>query len=501
MRHFKQGISGLQQWTGRESKELEKQLLPVIASLDGPNWDLDFVRLARALINFIYRAQASRMTEDDVVRLEETLAEVHQVKGVLVRMGVFKNYSRFDKIAKLHMIFHWSDDIREMGTPDGFSTESPEHMHIESKCAYRALNKVRPTPQMIKFCQRYEALRIHRARMNKYLGRVAATGEQRRQSRVVYGEDEDAPFRPAREGKTGHAASQYATGGMGAGDEAVDENAANGEGGDGDEGLNDDNEGEDGEQRHFRGRMRTAADARQHVVYPNPTLSIARKPTVSRVRGLDIIAKYGATDFVSALHAYLKKYGTRPNLPTNFLPTAYHEYSIWHRLYLRHDPLSFDPEWPRRDVVRAHPEDEDYEAAFDVALILKDRTNYGIHRYQAGGVCAIFALPPSLQSLCTHPLVYVELFTNFSTSTSSYFRLHSLSQSLRFDGKRRAAVLSIFDLAAACHLAPQFKNLDPELDLSALPDMLTASRYFYFNHYYNRYIYRLIEHWRAARRG
>jgi hypothetical protein len=67
MRHFKQGVSRMKQWTGRESKEVEKQLLPIIASLDSKAWDQDFVKLAHALLDFIYRAQASRMTEDDVI--------------------------------------------------------------------------------------------------------------------------------------------------------------------------------------------------------------------------------------------------------------------------------------------------------------------------------------------------------------------------------------------------------------------------------------------------
>ncbi|KAG9097302.1 hypothetical protein FRC06_007710, partial [Ceratobasidium sp. 370] len=472
MRHFKQGVSGVQQWTGRESKEVEKQLLPVIAGLDAEKWDRDFVRLACALLDFIYRAQASRMTEDDVVRLEQTLAEVHRLKSVLVRMEIFQSDSRFNKIAKLHLLSHLPEDTREMGTPDGVSTESPEHMHIESKVAWRASNKVRPTPQMIKFIQRYEALRIHRARMDACLGRVAVDGgDKRRRSRVVYGED-DVPFQAAVQAQGQQIASARAEGSSVEGQQASDVGMDIGgnQGGDEDDGGND--EDKDEEQQHFQGRMRTAAEARQHVVYPNPTLSIARRPTVSRVRGIDIIAKYGATDLISALHTYLDKYGTR-KLPPNFLPTAYHEYPIWHRLYLRQEVLPFDPDWLRRDVVRARPADEDHEDAFDVALLLDDPNRFGLHRYRAGRVRAIFMLPRSFRYLCPDPLVYVELFSPFSISISPHHRMHSLSHLRHSDGKRRAAVVSAFDLAAACHLAPQFKRLDPDLNLSLLPDLLT----------------------------
>ncbi|KAG9090344.1 hypothetical protein FS749_000623 [Ceratobasidium sp. UAMH 11750] len=200
------------------------------------------------------------------------------------------------------------------------------------------------------------------------------------------------------------------------------------------------------------------------------------------------------------LHASVNNYGNR-RLPPNFLPTAYHEYPVWHRLYLRHEVLPFDPDWPRRDVIRARLADEDRECAFDTALILNDRDKFGLHRYRASRVHAIFALPSSFQYLCSDPLVYVELFSPFSTSTSSHHRMHSLSHLRYFDGKRRAAVLSVFDLAAACHLAPQFKRLDPELDLSLLPDLLTVSQYFFLNHYYNRYMYHLVNHWRRACHG
>ncbi|KAG8711880.1 hypothetical protein FRC08_015318 [Ceratobasidium sp. 394] len=499
MRHFNRGISKLHQWTGRESKEVEKQLLPVVASLDPQGWDQDIVRLARAILDFTYRAQASRMTEDDVARLENTLAEIHQLKNVLVRIGVYKSHKRFDKIPKLHMVGHMPSDIREMGTPDGFSTEGPEHLHINSKRAWRASNKVRPTPQMIKFLQRHEAIRIHRARMNAYLGRFIIDGPRRRKCRVIYEDEEEPAFEPGWQVPVGHVATGYAAGGLDENDEGVDGTGDDiGEGDIGKGGEDDNDEGEDEDQVHFSGRMATATDARRHVVYPNPTLSLALKPTAGRVKGLSIIANYGCSDFVHALHVYLRKHATRQNLPANFLPTAHHDYPVWHRLYLRHEALPFDPEWPRRDVIRARPASEDLESAFDVALILDRRHEFGIHRYRAGRVRAIFSLPPTLQFLCPHPLVYVELFTSFSSTLSPFHGMHSLSHLRHFDGRRRAAVLSIFDLAAACHLAPQFRRLDPDLDLASFPDMLTASRYFWLNHYYNRFIYRLIDHWRFA---
>ncbi|KAG8706171.1 hypothetical protein FRC09_002544 [Ceratobasidium sp. 395] len=501
MRHFSHGISGLGKWTGRESKEVQKQLLAVVASLDGRKWNDDVVRLAREILDFTYRAQASQMTQDDLDRLDKTLVKIHEMKTVLRRMGVFKSDKRFDLIAKLHMLSHYTGDTQAMGTPDGYCTESPEHLHIESKRGYRASNKVKPTPQMIKFIQRYEALRIHRSLMDRYLGKAPGEGEKRRKSRVVYGEDEEAPFVPSWEVSVGHAAEGRAEGRTEGQIERpivteavegdIDEDV-NGDGGD--------SEDEDEDQVHFQGRMRTSAEAKRHVVYPNPTLSIALKPTAGRVRGLELVAKYGATQLIPALHSYLRKHSSRQNLPVAFLPTAHHIYPVWHRLYLRHQALPFDPEWPKRDVIRARPKDADHEATFDVVLFL-DRQRakeFGLGRYRAGRVRAIFSLPSTYEFLSSVPLVYLELFTHFSTTVSPFNGMHSTSHSRQFDGSRRCAVMSAFDLAAGCHLAPQFKRLDEDLDLTTLPDLLTVGRYFWFNHYYNRFIYRLIDHWHSA---
>ncbi|KAG8731278.1 hypothetical protein FRC10_001910 [Ceratobasidium sp. 414] len=193
---------------------------------------------------------------------------------------------------------------------------------------------------------------------------------------VVYDEDEDAPFHPSwQPGGSQTATGQSETGGGNSGDGdgvnmggRVNENSE----------PDDEEEGEDEDQQHLPGRMQTAADARQHVVYPNPTLSITQKLTVGHVRGLDIIAKYRAVDFVPALHAYLNIHGTQ-RLPTNFLPTAYHEYPVWHHLYLRHDVLPFDPEWPWRDVLHARLESKDQDSIFNVALLLQDREHGAWH--------------------------------------------------------------------------------------------------------------------------
>jgi len=53
---------------------------------------------------------------------------------------------------------HYIDSIISQGSVDGFSTESPEHLHIDfAKNAYRATNKRNYVKQMTKWLERQDA--------------------------------------------------------------------------------------------------------------------------------------------------------------------------------------------------------------------------------------------------------------------------------------------------------------------------------------------------------
>lgn len=89
LRQFTRGISGLKatQWTGRESKEVAKQLLPIVAGQNPIN--SDFVSLIRSTLDFTFRAHQSQMTEGELDRLERGLAGFHLKKAALVAVGVY----------------------------------------------------------------------------------------------------------------------------------------------------------------------------------------------------------------------------------------------------------------------------------------------------------------------------------------------------------------------------------------------------------------------------
>ena len=64
-------------------------------------------------------------------------------------------------IPKLHTILHYINAIHALGSTDGYSSESPECLHIDfAKEAYRASNKRDPMEQMALWLQRREAMWI-----------------------------------------------------------------------------------------------------------------------------------------------------------------------------------------------------------------------------------------------------------------------------------------------------------------------------------------------------
>ncbi|KAB5587742.1 Protein NYNRIN [Ceratobasidium theobromae] len=254
LRHFAKGISRVTQWTGHESKEMSKQLLLVVVG-QRPN----FIALIRSILDFTFRTHQSQMTEGELERLTRALGEFHAKKESLVAEGIYGLLDGLNNVKKLHMLTHYAFAIHELGMPDGYNTESPEHLHIiYTKRGWCASNKVRPLPQMAKFIQRYEALQIHRMYIDMYYD---CRSQNRVESQVVYGKDEDAI----------------------SGVEGPEEQAELEERDDGGGGEESDGEDE-GEQR----RIQPTTPAGQHV-YLDPDWSMAISPTVPHVTGLDII--------------------------------------------------------------------------------------------------------------------------------------------------------------------------------------------------------------------
>ncbi|KAG8731629.1 hypothetical protein FRC10_001590 [Ceratobasidium sp. 414] len=153
MRHFGKGVSHVQQWTGQESKEMLKQVAPLVAGTLKPP---ELSQLVLSAIDFIYRAHSSSMTNSKIDELDTVLETFHRLKVLMVEQGFYGSSAWFDRIPKLQMLMHYSHAIHELSTPDGYNTDALEHLHIEyAKEPWQASNK--------------EAIRIHCTYMNKWL--------------------------------------------------------------------------------------------------------------------------------------------------------------------------------------------------------------------------------------------------------------------------------------------------------------------------------------------
>ncbi len=153
LRHFQKGILLISQWTGTEYKNMEKVFLGVLAGPAEPG----LIRVVRATLDFIYYAHFESHTLDSLRKLDAAWVAFHQNLQYFVDKGVWKDHDNFN-IPKLHSMQHYIESIISRGSADGFSTESPERLHIDfAKNAYRATNKRNYVKQMTKWLEHQDA--------------------------------------------------------------------------------------------------------------------------------------------------------------------------------------------------------------------------------------------------------------------------------------------------------------------------------------------------------
>ncbi|KAG8732169.1 hypothetical protein FRC10_001170 [Ceratobasidium sp. 414] len=338
LRHFKKGITSVQQWTGRETKEMVKQYLPIIAN--DPNVPDAFVKMVRVLLDFLYLAERAQLTASELEEMEEALRTFHSLKKVLVELELVADLDKFDYVPKFHMLGHYAHSIRELGTPDGYNTESPEHLHvIYVKRGWRASNHRQAIKQIVDYIRRLDAIRIQHAYIVEYFGEHALGGDS----------DKD--------------------------------NNDNGDNNDSDD--EDEEGGDDDEEGQERVEVETAEE-KSDPAYPRPTLSVAVRPTRPRLTGHDLIGTYGATDLIRSLTRFLKPLARRAGLKPIVLPSDM--FDTWHKISLGHESPSFAPnEPPHRDVIRIQPPSRDQHGRrlpglFDTALFLHQPQAVGLYR-------------------------------------------------------------------------------------------------------------------------
>ncbi|KAI0675158.1 hypothetical protein C8Q78DRAFT_965124 [Trametes maxima] len=160
LRHFKNGISLVSQWTGTEYKGMEKTFLGVVAGAG----DERVTRAVRAVLDFIYYAHFETHTDKSLTHgLHRSWSNYHKCKAIFIELEIRRHFN----FPKGHSTEHYELSIRSVGTADGYSTEHPERLHIDfAKLAYGASNKQDSyIKQMAQWLDRQEAV----CRFSRYL--------------------------------------------------------------------------------------------------------------------------------------------------------------------------------------------------------------------------------------------------------------------------------------------------------------------------------------------
>ncbi|KAJ7050865.1 hypothetical protein C8F01DRAFT_1343437 [Mycena amicta] len=195
LRHFRQGISLVSQWTGNEAKEMEKVFLGV---LNGAA-DAQVMLAVRGVLDFIYYAHFETHTDASLAKLEAAWRMFHDNKKVFVMMGIRAHFN----IPKIHAMQHYVDLICAGGSTGGHSTELQERMHIDcAKLGYRASNHKDYISQMTVWLTRREAVHRFSAYLQwatpRYIARVNQLKLSASDSSAVTAPEPVPPFKIAK---------------------------------------------------------------------------------------------------------------------------------------------------------------------------------------------------------------------------------------------------------------------------------------------------------------
>ncbi|KAG8694602.1 hypothetical protein FRC09_009744, partial [Ceratobasidium sp. 395] len=279
LRHFKNGVTTVKNWAGRESRDMMRQFLPIVVDAQAP---ASFVRMIRALLDFSYIAHSARLTDTDLEELDSALSAFHETKNILLTKKMVKD-DGFNRIAKLHMLSHYVDDIRELGAPDGYSSETPEYLHIVyAKVPWRMSNRRNPFPQIVKYVRRLEAIHVQRTAIDEYYGEREGADKEEIRLALRLLEEEDEKKKKCQE-ENAHESEPES-----------DSESEVESGSESESNVSSDEDSEEG----VGSESEAPAIVSNPAYYPRPSIALARQPTARRVPGHVLISSYGCADLI-----------------------------------------------------------------------------------------------------------------------------------------------------------------------------------------------------------
>jgi hypothetical protein len=159
-RQFKEGISALKQVTGREHRDVERYIIPVIAGAVSAG----FLTAIRSLLDFRYLAQAPTIDEDICAQIELALHDFHIHKQAIIdakaRRGKGNSLITNWHIPKLEFLQSVVANIRLNGVAIQWSADITENAHIYvAKNPGRAGNNQDYESQTCRYLDRADKIR------------------------------------------------------------------------------------------------------------------------------------------------------------------------------------------------------------------------------------------------------------------------------------------------------------------------------------------------------
>ncbi|KAJ7246428.1 hypothetical protein C8J57DRAFT_1081604 [Mycena rebaudengoi] len=441
VRHFKNGISSVSQWTGTEHKAMEKVFISVVAGA-APDRVLG---AARSVLDIIYYSSLQSHTTATLDALSQSLDNFHKYKDIFVELEA-RCPGHFN-IPKIHSMEHYVFLIRLFGSADGFNTESPERLHIDyAKNAYRASNRRDYIIQMTRWLRRQEAV----DRFTMYLDWIRF-GAYKKNHDVS-----QTPFTPPT--------------GAEAGDLVVTSSSVT---------------------PATAGAPAPPAAAAPAPLLPTPTANVSAPPPplsykiakthpsdLSNVPASAIITGHHTGYFLQALQSYIAPYSP-------IIPQPFDRFNLFRRLTFQ---LPAIPEASANDlqnIVRVSPpvpargvRSPAQPAHLDFALIRtgerNDKTDgTALQGLRVAHVMVLFDLPAVYKLSTVHPLAYVEWYTSFSTP-DPISGLLTVKPSTR-NNHVYGEVIEVVRIVRNCHLLPKYGRCkDPTWTTENITDRCKA---------------------------
>lgn len=176
-RHFKEGFTRFRQHTGKETKDLERIFLAVIAGHQSVT--VGIVKAMRAFLDFIYLAQYESQSTVTLQYLDKALRDFHLYKHHIGESGVRSGTRQNDEfhIPKIELMQHVTRLIKLLGSSPQFSSEQTERCHIDmAKQPYKATNRKDYAEQMCRYLDREERIRLFSTLTEWYSASEGMTG-------------------------------------------------------------------------------------------------------------------------------------------------------------------------------------------------------------------------------------------------------------------------------------------------------------------------------------